>query len=237
MDELWDRLAERAGGSLNEDQHAALGRYLDLLLTGNKRLNLTRITDVAQARLLHIADSLTLLAHLPAGAINVADVGSGGGVPGIPLAIARPEIRVTLIESAAKKCVFLRETVEALALNNVTILPGRVEEAGRGKARETFDVAIVRAVAEMVWLVEWCLPLVRVGGRMLAMKGPRGLGELENVRPLLRLLGGGQVRVIPAELPGAEGHVIIEIAKARPSREAYPRHPTHAKNKPLQPRL
>src|SRR5439155_25936226 len=116
----------------------------------------------------------------------------GGGVPGIPLAIARPQASVLLIESTKKKAGFLRETIEALGLKNVSVSEWRVEDVGRSNSRETFDVALARAVATMQWLAEWCLPLVKKGGKMLAMKGPKVAEELPVAKKVIRLAGGGE---------------------------------------------
>src|SRR5688500_1440653 len=114
MTPLWNDLAARAGLTLTDDQHAQLSRYLDLLLDANQRMNLTRITDRAAAEVQHVGDALTLLPHLPPGEFRLADVGSGGGVPGIPLAIARPDARVMLVESTKKKAAFLKSAAAEL---------------------------------------------------------------------------------------------------------------------------
>ncbi|MEO6436616.1 MAG: RsmG family class I SAM-dependent methyltransferase, partial [Tepidisphaeraceae bacterium] len=121
MNPLWTDLARRASVELSDDQGAALSRFLDLLLEGNARMNLTRITDRDAAEVQHVGDALTLLPFLPAGAIRVVDVGSGGGVPGIPLAIARPDATILLIESTKKKALFLKQTIEALGLKNASV--------------------------------------------------------------------------------------------------------------------
>ena len=130
MHTLWTELAARAAVTLTEAQHAQLGKYLDLLLAANERMNLTRITDRAAAEVQHVGDALTLLPHLPKEPHRLADVGTGGGVPGIPLAIVRPDVQVTLIESTKKKAAFLSEAAAALTLSNVQITDIRAEEAG-----------------------------------------------------------------------------------------------------------
>jgi len=211
-----------------------LSRYIDLLLNANRRMNLTRIGSRDDAELLHVADSLTLLPHLPHGPHALADVGSGGGVPGVPIAIARPDARVSLIESTKKKASFLEEAAPALGLTNVTVDARRAEEVAHSPARETFDVAVARAVATLDWLAEWCLPLVKVGGRMLAMKGPKVQEELEAARRAARLVGGGEIDLHPVDLPGTTGHVIALIPKIRKTDPRYPRPATHAKGKPLR---
>ena len=231
---LWKQLAARAAIDLGDDKVAMMSRYIDLLLEANQRMNLTRIAGRAEAELLHVADALTLLPHLPGEAHALADVGSGGGVPGIPLAIARPDVRVTLIESTKKKAAFLEQTAGALGLSNLTVDARRAEDAGQSPARETFDVAVARAVATLDWLAEWCLPLVKVGGRMLAMKGPKVHEELDAARRAARLVGGGEVVLHAVELPGTTGHVVASIHKTRKTDPRYPRPATHAKGKPLR---
>lgn len=236
--ELWDRLASAAlgGAALEPRQHAQLHAYLDLLLSANQTMNLTRIADRSVAEIQHIGDALTLLPHLPAGDIRIADVGAGGGVPGIPIAIAGArDARVTLIEATKKKAAFLRAAVEALELGNVAVIDQRAEEAGRSALRESFDVVVVRAVATMDWLAEWCLPLAKVGGKLLAMKGPRAMDELADAKKAIVRAGGGKEPIVhPVELPETHGHLIIEIRKIAHGDAALPRLPSIAKSKPLR---
>jgi 16S rRNA (guanine527-N7)-methyltransferase len=233
VNELWNDLARRANGTLTEQQHARLAHYIDLLFEANARMNLTRITDRAQAELQHVADALTLLPYLPPDAHRLADVGSGGGVPGIPLAIARPNAAVVLIESTKKKAAFLQSAARSLGLPNVTVSDARAEDVAHGPSRESFDVALARAVATMDWLAEWCLPLVKKGGHMLAMKGPKVAEELPAAQKAIKLLGGGQSVVHPVDLPGTEHRVIVEIPKVAKTDVRYPRPATSAKGKPL----
>jgi 16S rRNA (guanine527-N7)-methyltransferase len=235
MNELWMSLASRAGIELKPEQHAQLNAYLDLLNEANQRMNLTRIVDRASAELLHIADALTLLSHLPPGQVRIADVGSGGGVPGIPLAIARPDARFTLIESTKKKAAFLTEAAQALGLENVKLFAERAEDAGQYSGlRAHFDVAVCRAVGTTDWLAEWCLPLVKIGGKILAMKGPKVSDELILAEPAIRRLGGGVPRTHPSGVDMLGGHVILEIVKVAATPSAYPRSPTLAKGAPLR---
>jgi 16S rRNA (guanine527-N7)-methyltransferase len=234
MNDLWNQLAD---GKLTEQQDAQLSRYLDLLVQANQRMNLTRITDRSAAEIGHVGDALTLLRYLPPSRadapIRLADVGSGGGVPGIPLAIARPDVSVTLIESTAKKARFLTETAEAMGLSNLKVRTERAEEAGNGPVRESFDIVTARAIGVMAWLVEWCLPLVKTGGTLLALKGPKLAEELPAALRTIRILGGGEPTVHPVELPGTDGHVIVAIRKVRTTDHRFPRPATSAKGKPL----
>jgi len=230
---LWTEIAARAEVILSESQHDRLNRYLDLLSEANQRMNLTRITDRTAAEVQHIGDALTVLPFLPKGSIRLADIGSGGGVPGLPLAIVRPDSQVTLIESTKKKAVFLKQTADLLELTNVTVLDQRVEDVGHSINRERFDVAVVRAVATMDWLAEWCLPLLKKGGKMLAMKGQRITEELPIAAMAIRRLGGAPAIVHPVELPGSEHRVIAEIVKLQVTDALFPRSATVAKGRPL----
>ena len=234
VNELWTQLAARAGITLSSEQHAQLARYLDLLEQANQRMNLTRIIDRAQAELNHIADALTLLPFLPAGQIRIADIGSGGGVPAIPLKIARPDAFVLMVESTKKKATFLEEAIFDLKLTEIAVLPDRAEEAGQNKLfRETFDVVTARAVATMPWLAEWCLPLTKKGGKMLAMKGPKVAEELPLSAKSLNFLGAGQPIIHKVDLPGTENHVIVDISKVGRGDLRYPRPAPSAKGTPM----
>jgi 16S rRNA (guanine527-N7)-methyltransferase len=246
---LWNELAARGAVELTPRQHELFTRYLDLLEAGNRRMNLTRIVDRESAEIQHIADALTLLKYLPPvriesnpgegkaariSKVRLADVGSGSGVPGVVLAIARPDVQILLLESTKKKAVFLEETARELALENVRVSDQRAEDAGRlPELREKFDVAAARAVGTLNWLAEWCLPLVKKGGRMLAMKGPKAAEELPLAGHAIRLVGGGNVDVHPADLPGGLRHVIVEIRKIAATPSSYPRSATSTGGKPL----
>jgi 16S rRNA (guanine527-N7)-methyltransferase len=233
MNDLWHHLAGAAGIQLSAAQNALLVRYLDLLEEANKTTNLTRITNRAAAEVGHVGDALTLLPFLPKGPHGIADVGSGGGVPGIPIAVVRPDAQVVLIESTQKKAAFLGKTIAALGLKNVLLISDRAETAAQGNARESFDIVAARAVGAMNLLAEWCLPLVKKGGKMLAMKGPKVIDELADADKIIALLGGGPAKIHPVQLHDAERHVIVEIPKIARTDPKYPRPPTVAKKKPL----
>jgi 16S rRNA (guanine527-N7)-methyltransferase len=233
MNSQWTALAANAGRTLDAAQHDLLNRYLDLLIAANETMNLTRITERAAAELHHISDSLTLLPFLPPGEMKLADVGSGGGVPGIPLAIARPDAYIVLIESTKKKAAFLQKTVAELGLTNVGVTAERAEEAARTGKRASFDIVVARAVATLDFLAEYCLPLVKVGGKMLAMKGPKVAEELPGAQKAIRILGGGEPVIHPVTLDGADRHVIVEITKKSKTSDSFPRPPSHQKGKSL----
>jgi len=219
--ELWNTLAARAGLTLDDRQYALLHKFLDLLLSANQRMNLTRITDRDQAEVLHVADSLTLLPHISSQPHRLADVGSGGGLPGIVLAIARPDARIVLIESTQKKADFLIAAAGELKLKNVSVEPHRAEELARSPLRGSFDAVVARAVAPLAVLVPWLLPLLKPGGYALAMKGPKAVEEIKPFRQAATIL--------PADLPGRPGHVIVKIAPKSPRT----RPPSHSRNKSI----
>lgn len=233
MNTLWNQLASSANLTLSDSQHTLLNRYLDLLLEANQTMNLTRITDRAEAENLHIADALTLLPHLPREPHRLVDIGSGGGVPGIPLAIARPDAKILLVESTQKKAAFLQRAAQTLGLKNLKVSAQRAEDLARTDQRDSFDIATARAVGALNLLVEWCLPLVKKGGKLLAMKGARIAEELPAATKAIQLLSGGAPIVHPVHLPDTENHVIVEIPKLGRTNPHYPRPASIAKGKPL----
>jgi 16S rRNA (guanine527-N7)-methyltransferase len=192
-------------------QKILLDRYLDLLLQANQTMNLTSVTDRAAAELLHIADALTLLPFLPPGRIALADIGSGGGSPAFPLAITRRDAMVTCIESTKKKAAFLERTAAELALPNLRVFADRAENA----RRRNFQVVTARAVGPLAHVAALGLPLLRVGGVLLAMKGKKIAEELPAAHAVIRRLGGGKPRVHAVDLPGTDAHVIVEIRNNR----------------------
>jgi len=230
---------ERMGGEqwINDHAAAQLSAYLDLLLEANKKFNLTAVRDRDQAWQKLIVDSLTLLPgleDLPDGA-KLIDVGSGGGVPGIPVAVALPNLRVTLLEVTGKKARFLEDCVSKLELASVRVVQERAETLGQYPAhRQAYDVAVCRAVGPMSRILEYMLPLVRVGGRVLAMKGPKLEQELDQAGDALAILGGGEVQVFDAYPDGFDQEtVIVQVIKDRPTPGEYPRPPGVPKLSPL----
>jgi 16S rRNA (guanine527-N7)-methyltransferase len=165
-----------------------------------------------------VDDCLVLLDHL-GDARTLIDVGSGGGMPGLPLKIARPDLSVTLLEADHRKAAFLIQTAARLRVD-VDVVAARAETAGRGPLRETFDLATCRALAPMPVLAELCLPLVRVGGRLLAMKA-----EVEEAAGAIAALGGGDQAVIPAPSAARDQGVIVVVPKLSPTPSRFPRRP------------
>lgn len=210
-----------------------LTRFVELLLETNRQFNLTAIRESDQAWMRHILDSLSLLPYLGA-AVAVIDVGTGGGLPGIPLAILEPDRSFTLMDSTGKKVAFLRHVAEDMGLANVTTVHERAETAGQQPLyRERFDLCVSRSVAPLPTLLEYMFPFVRIGGRILCMKGAAAQEEVQAARHAKKILGGGAVHM-HSPMPGIEDTAaIIEMKKDRVTPHVYPRHPGVPKKTPL----
>ena len=231
-----DQAKQTLGLTLSARQSESFAWYLDELLRRNSQQNLTAIVDPQGIVVKHFLDSLTLVAYLgPAASVRLVDVGTGAGFPGLPLRIVCPGLRLVLVEATAKKAEFCRQVAAGLALNEVEVIHARAEEMGHDpRHRERYDAATGRAVAALPVLVEYLLPLVRVGGRVLAQKGENGPAEAHQAQRALELLGGSLRQLHPIELPGvAERRYIIEIEKTAATPEAYPRRPGLPAKRPL----
>ncbi len=218
-------MAKQIGVKITPAQAEQFQAYLELLLEWNEKINLTAITDPQEVVEKHFVDSLTLLAHckLKPGA-KVIDVGTGAGFPGIPLKILRPDLQLTLLDSLNKRLTFLGEVCCALGIQAERVHK-RAEEAGLDhKMRESYDVAVARAVAPLNVLCEYCLPLVKMKGYFLAMKGPGAKEELAEAENALELLGGTDVETISLSLPTAGERNIVAVQKKKFTPKGYPRH-------------
>jgi 16S rRNA (guanine527-N7)-methyltransferase len=230
--------AEALGRPLSPEQLERFERYRALLLEWNQKINLTAIRDPDAFETLHFVDAIAGLAALPEQeGPRVVDVGTGGGLPGLALKLARPDLRLTLLDSVAKKTRVLDQIVGALGLEGVEVLTGRAEEVGRDPARrESWDVALARAVGTVVVLAELCLPLVRVGGRVVAWKKRDEKVEAEVLVSGrgVSILGGRRLRSLPVELPGLPpDRQLVLLAKERPTPPKYPRLPGVPEHQPL----
>jgi 16S rRNA (guanine527-N7)-methyltransferase len=213
----------------------AAERYVELLLEANARLNLTRIVEPAGVARLHLLDALSALPLLDELAPGRAlDLGSGGGVPGIVLALARPDISWTLVDSVRKKADAMREFVAALGLRNVAVIAERAETLGRDLAqRERFDLVAARACASLPVLVEYALPLIRVGGALVAWKGSVPADERRAGRAAAEQLGGGEAEVRSSGIEALGDHCFVVVAKLRPTPDRFPRRPGEPARRPL----
>lgn len=207
--------------------------YVRLLLEANARLNLTRVVEPDAVARLHLLDTLAALPLLPTSLRRAVDLGSGGGVPGIVLAIALPGVHWTLVDSVGKKADALRSFVDGLGLANVEVVASRAELLGRGPSRESFDLVSARALASLPVLVEYALPLLRVGGTLLAWKGPISADELAAGRAASDVLGGGAPVVRSAGVPSLGDHRFILVEKLRATDARWPRRPGEPARRPL----
>ena len=211
--------------------------YEQELMTWNEKFNLTAICDIEQIRNKHFLDSLTcVLAWGDNRPKSLIDVGTGAGFPGLAMKIALPSMRLTLVESVGKKADFCRHMVRTLNLESVEVIQDRAEALGQNSAhREQYDWAIARAVAVMPVLAEYLLPLVRVGGSALAMKGENGPAETHAAEHAMRILGGQLKQLMAVHLPGvAEDRYLVVVQKVAATPSAYPRRVGIPTKRPLR---
>jgi len=225
-----------AGLRYEEEKIAKAVAFKDLLIAANRSTNLTAITDESEMAIKHFADSLLLLqyADLPEGA-TLVDIGAGPGFPGIPLKIFRPDLKIMLLESAGKKCRFLTEVIDVLALKDISVYCGRAEEMGRDASyRGHFQCATARAVADLAVLLEYALPLLAIGGRLFCFKGPEAEAELPMAGEALALCGGSLEKVEHYTIPHSEyRRCLLTVQKTAPCGEKYPRRPGMPSKRPL----
>jgi 16S rRNA (guanine527-N7)-methyltransferase len=237
LDEALEPLNRVLGIQVTQSQLAQLDRYALALLSANARLNLTSATHYDAIVRLHIADSLTgvrCLSGVPASGLKVIDVGTGGGSPGIPLAILRPGWDFVLVDSVGKKIQAVESMVGALGLDNVQTVCARVETLGRSM-RDHFDLAVTRALAPLPVALEWCAPLVGVGGSLLLFKGESAFDELDAASPALEALGFqvSSVFKVPAAVGVGDHKTLITIAKIAETPQRFPRRVGVANARPL----
>lgn len=211
---------------LTEEQNLKLEKYMEGILSWNEKVNLTNITDPAEFRIKHNADSL-MCVDFPEfqSAKNVIDVGTGGGFPGIPLAVYAPDKNFTLLDSLNKRLKIIDELAGSLDISNITLVHGRAEDIAKTKEhREKYDLCVSRAVSNLATLSEYCLPFIKVGGYLLAYKGPGAEQEAEDAAKALKILGGRLVgiRETTMEEYGLD-HRILVIEKVRNTPKTYPR--------------
>lgn len=221
--------------TLTENQYEQFQKYFELLAEWNEKMNLTAITDESGVALKHFADSLSLLnfVDIPQNS-SLADVGTGAGFPGVVLKIARPDIKLTLIDSLNKRLVFLGEVCAQLGIE-AELIHSRAEDGARDeKLRESFDFAVSRAVARMNVLSEYCLPYVKVGGAFCAMKGAQANEEFKESLNAINTLGGKLENKYFFELPENGGErAIAVVRKVRNTPQKYPRQSGKIKAKAL----
>ena len=234
-----DALAPYMTKEISDTFHA----LTEEMLRVNAYMNLTAITDVCEITVKHYADCALIAPFLPEHAA-MCDVGTGGGFPSLPIAVLRPDVRITAVDSTQKKLDYVAATAELLGLTNLTVKASRAEELGKDPAfREQFDAVTARAVARMNVLCEWCLPLVKKNGIFLAMKGRDGMIEYEEAKNAIDVLGGAAQNTLPYELrdPFADGsdtsdamsRVLLCVRKRQFTPKQYPRANAQIAKKPL----
>ncbi|MCG0275100.1 MAG: 16S rRNA (guanine(527)-N(7))-methyltransferase RsmG [Thermosediminibacteraceae bacterium] len=230
------KIAKECGIELNSKEAQILGDFKEEVLKWNTKVNLTTIVEEEQFIVKHIIDSLMILKniHVPHGA-KLVDVGTGAGFPGIPLKVVRKDLQVTLIDSSRKKTEFLKFAVKKLNLDKTNVLCARAESAGKSdEFREKYDIAVARAVSALNILSELCLPLVKVEGIFIAMKGEDPYGEIEDAEGAIKVLGGKILEVIPYELPGGIKRRLIVVKKVENTPDKYPRREGVPEKRPIK---
>lgn len=238
--DLFARTAAPYGVEVTVELLEKLDIYARLLVEWNEKMNLTAITDPQGIAVKHFADSLTAASLMPTGAFSLIDVGTGAGFPGVPLALYRPDCRLTLLDSLNKRLTFLDTVCREVELD-ATLIHARAEEGGRNPdLREKYDVACARAVANLPVLSEYCLPFVKVGGRFIALKGPDADRERAEAARGIGVLGGKIADVTALTLPAnpIEGiepmeRRIVRVDKVKHTPATYPRHGSKISKKPL----
>jgi 16S rRNA (guanine527-N7)-methyltransferase len=226
--------AKQFNVELEDNQIEAFFKYKDTLKEWNNKINLTAIEEDREIIVKHFIDSLSILPYIKNEKIDVIDVGTGAGFPGIPVKIALNSVNVTLLDSLAKRIRFLNEVIKQLNLNVINTIHGRAEDFGANvQFREKFDIAVARAVASLPVLLEYCLPFVKVGGVFIAMKGS-SLEEVSNSNKALEVLGGEiqEVKEIVLPFSDAKRNIII-IKKFRHTLTKYPRKAGKPSRDPL----
>ncbi|MBE5039132.1 16S rRNA (guanine(527)-N(7))-methyltransferase RsmG [Ructibacterium gallinarum] len=224
--EIFLKGMSRLGVSVTEQQLQQFHTYSEMLKEWNEKMNLTAITEDKEIAVKHFLDSVLPLYTLPLPETGrMIDVGTGAGFPGLPMKIMRPQYEITLADALKKRVGFLEAVCGELNLSGVSCVHGRAEEMGKqSRWRETFDIAVSRAVANMTVLCEYTLPLVRVGGVFAALKAENAEDELNHARPMIGELGGKVEQVLKAALPESDiVRTLILIRKEKNTPSRFPR--------------
>lgn len=219
---------------LNEEQIEKFYKYMNLLIEWNEKINLTAIIEPEEIILKHFIDSLTICKYIENNA-TLADVGTGAGFPGIPLKIYRPDIKITLVDSLNKRINFLNEVINNLELKNIVTIHSRVEDFGKNKNyREKYDYVTARAVANLNTLSEYLVPIVKVNGKAICMKGNDVQDEVDNAKHAIKILGGTVEKVDYFKLPNSDiSRNIIVVKKVNNTPARFPRKAGMPSKEPL----
>lgn len=234
--EKFQAALEQLNINLSESQMNQFMTYYEMLIETNKVMNLTAITEFDEVIEKHFIDSLSLIKAVDlSGHIKIMDVGTGAGFPGIPLKIAFPELEIVLLDSLNKRINFLNQVIEKLGLKNISTIHGRAEDFGRNpEYRETLDLCVSRAVANLSTLAEYCMPFVKVGGSFISYKSGKVQEELENSKRAADLLGGRLKVCLNYNLADTEiERSLVVIEKVKATKKAYPRKAGKPSKEPL----
>jgi 16S rRNA (guanine527-N7)-methyltransferase len=231
---LLDKYLEKIDIVINETQKEQFHKYMDLLIEWNKKINLTAIVEPEEIILKHFIDSVTISKYINQDDKTI-DIGTGAGFPGIPLKIIRPELKIELLDSLNKRINFLNIVVDELKLKNIECIHSRVEEFAKNKKnREKYDIVTSRAVANLNVLVEYMIPLIKIGGRCICMKGPNIEEEIAKSQNAIKILGGEIEKVEEFTLPETDiKRTIIIIKKVKNTPSKYPRKPGAPSKEPI----
>lgn len=224
--------------SLSDKQMEQFYRYYEMMVDWNDRVNLTAITEMGEVVTKHFVDSLALnkvITDMDKETYEIIDVGTGAGFPGIPLKIVYPNLRVTLLDSLNKRVKFLDEVINTLELETITAVHGRAEDMGHDHvSRETYDICVSRAVANLATLSEYCLPFVKPGGYFVSYKSGKIEEELNAGKSAIKKLSGEVEGLITFKLPNADERSLIKIKKVNKLNNKYPRQAGMPSKLPLQ---
>lgn len=233
FERIFSENLERVGLDLEKEKIEKFKSYYEMLLEWNEKMNLTAITNIDDVIVKHFIDSLMILKFLTNETKSLIDVGTGAGFPGVPVKIAKNELKITLLDSLNKRLIFLNALKEQLNLD-FELVHARAEELGRKENfREKFDVTTSRAVASLNVLSEYCLPFVKAGGMFIAMKSGNVDEELECAKRSITLLGGKIEKVERFNLPNDISRSIVVIRKIKNTNKIYPRASAKIKKSPL----
>lgn len=237
MGKIFEEKLEQLDIELSEQQFLQFDKYYELLVEWNKVMNLTGITEYEEVNEKHFVDSLSIVKAIDIGKIEtVIDIGTGAGFPGIPLKIAFPHLKVTLLDSLNKRIKFLDTVIEELDLKDIRTIHGRAEDYARQEQyREQYDLVVSRAVANLSTLAEYCLPYTKISGLFVPYKSGDIEEEVKNAVTALKILGGKQRKIVKFQLPGSDiGRSLIIIEKVKSTGKKFPRKAGLPAKEPLK---
>lgn len=226
MSKLFDEKLNALGITLTEKQYEQFDKYYELLVEWNKVMNLTGITEYEEVNEKHFIDSLSIVKVIDVNKVNsVIDIGTGAGFPGIPLKIAFPHLKITLLDSLNKRIKYLNIVIEELGLEDIQTIHGRAEDFARKEEhREQYDLAVSRAVANLSTLSELCVPYVKVGGMFIPYKSGEIEDEVKEAQTAIKVLGGKQKEIVKFTLPGSDiNRSFVKIDKVKNTGKKFPR--------------